>query len=553
MRQIKRTLLVILVAALLLGGIPVAAFADSVTGRMESHAINLKPGKAKNAKFQGSTESVYFWVSLNTAGRLKISFSAKDLGSDVAVTLYRQGEYMWKQSKTLKYKKSKKLVSGTLTSEYILPSGGYFIMVTPETSVDAGKKFKLTAKFTEEKLDDIEPNNNEETAQPMTVEKSGGKAVTYKMLLSNLQGLGQEDIIDCFSFKLKKAKKLRIRLVQKEKKAAMKVLIRKKTSEGYETVNMYDVSNGKLDKKISLKKGTYCLKVWYDGADAQNMLQVPYTVSAAAVEPVAKVALNKRNVTLWTDKSGGKTSVQLRATVSPKNADNKKVKWTTSNKKVAKVSASGKVTAVGAGKATIRATAQDGSKKYAVCKVTVIAPVTEVTLDKSAVTLWTDSTKGQTSVQLNAKVSPKNAGNKKLKWTSSNQNVAKVSDTGKVTAVAAGTATIRAEAQDGSGKYAVCKVTVKRPQPNRPEDPNPPQVAPVISGGTSVNVGSTITFRVTNVVGGGTWYSTNTAVLAGSGSGSSCTMRGVRAGTASVYYVANGVRSNTITVRVRGL
>ena len=53
------------------------------------------------------------------------------------------------------------------------------------------------------------------------------------------------------------------------------------------------------------------------------------------------------------------------------NATNKKVKWTSSNSKVAKVDSKGKVSAVSKGTATIKATSLDGSNKTVTCKVKV--------------------------------------------------------------------------------------------------------------------------------------------------------------------------------------
>lgn len=62
--------------------------------------------------------------------------------------------------------------------------------------------------------------------------------------------------------------------------------------------------------------------------------------------------------------------------------------------------------------------------------------------------------------KLTATVSPSNASNKNIKWTSSNAAVATVDANGNVKGVSGGTATITATAQDGSGKTASCKVTV---------------------------------------------------------------------------------------------
>ena len=79
-----------------------------------------------------------------------------------------------------------------------------------------------------------------------------------------------------------------------------------------------------------------------------------------------------------------------------------------------------------------------------------------VTLSQTRVTL---TSAGET-IQLTATVLPENANDKSVTWSSSNTNVATVSKTGLVTAVANGTATITATTNDGSNKSATCKVTV---------------------------------------------------------------------------------------------
>ena len=86
---------------------------------------------------------------------------------------------------------------------------------------------------------------------------------------------------------------------------------------------------------------------------------------------------------------------------------------------------------------------------------TVIYKVTDVSLDKSTLSLI----EGENE-QLIATVEPSNATNKTVTWSSSAENVATVDNSGKVTAVGAGTATIKATAQDGSGKSDTCTVTV---------------------------------------------------------------------------------------------
>ena len=87
----------------------------------------------------------------------------------------------------------------------------------------------------------------------------------------------------------------------------------------------------------------------------------------------------------------------------------------------------------------------------------VVYKVTGVTLDQTDLTLFT----GQ-SEQLTATVTPDNATNKNVTWSSNDDTIATVDDNGNVTAVAAGTATITVTTEDGS-HTATCKVTVKDP------------------------------------------------------------------------------------------
>jgi uncharacterized protein YjdB len=105
------------------------------------------------------------------------------------------------------------------------------------------------------------------------------------------------------------------------------------------------------------------------------------------------------------------------------------------------------------GVATITATTADGGKT-ATCEVTVISPVSGLTLSSSELTLNRYLTK-----QLEAIIEPSDATNDTVIWTSSDETIATVDSTGLVTGVKSGTATITATTTDG-GKIATCVVTV---------------------------------------------------------------------------------------------
>ena len=148
-------------------------------------------------------------------------------------------------------------------------------------------------------------------------------------------------------------------------------------------------------------------------------------------------------------------SAVLSASVSPEAASGRAVAWSSSDRSVATVDKAGTVHGLRPGTATVTATAEG---KSGTCAVTVKAKavnVTEVTLDRTEMTL----TEGETET-LTATVRPDNADNKKVTWSSDKTEVATVDGAGRVTAVKAGEAVITVTTEDG-GKTATCKVTVK--------------------------------------------------------------------------------------------
>lgn len=147
-------------------------------------------------------------------------------------------------------------------------------------------------------------------------------------------------------------------------------------------------------------------------------------------------------------------SKNLSATVTPADASDKTLLWSSSDAAVASVSGSGVVLALKNGTAVITVSTADKSKTDT-CSVTVKTHVGKISLDSSEFDLY----KGETKT-LTATVTPADASDKSVSFTSSNTAVATVNGAGVVKAVANGTATITAATTDGN-KTASCKVTVK--------------------------------------------------------------------------------------------
>ena len=165
--------------------------------------------------------------------------------------------------------------------------------------------------------------------------------------------------------------------------------------------------------------------------------------------PVSGITLSQNAASLFVDEG-----MTLSAEVTPEDATNKTVTWSSSDASVATVDQNGNVTAVGAGTVTITATAGDCS---ATCEVTVtipVIPVSGITLSQNAASLFVDE-----GMTLSAEVTPEDATDKTVTWSSSDASVATVDQNGNVTAVGVGTAAITATAGDYS---ATCEVTVTK-------------------------------------------------------------------------------------------
>jgi uncharacterized protein YjdB len=185
-------------------------------------------------------------------------------------------------------------------------------------------------------------------------------------------------------------------------------------------------------------------------------------VTVKKVSSVDKLT-GKKTITLAKGKSA---KLKTTVTVTPNKAANKKVTYKSKNTAIAKVTASGKITAKKVGTTKIVVTSKKNTKKSAKVTVKVVkAKVKKVTLDKTEVSLVAGATE---EVKATVKASGKKA-NKTIKWTSSDETVATVKG-GVITAVAAGKATITAQTTDGTNIKKSVKVLVKGTEIKLAED-----------------------------------------------------------------------------------
>lgn len=167
---------------------------------------------------------------------------------------------------------------------------------------------------------------------------------------------------------------------------------------------------------------------------------------------VESITLSPAEIIMIAD---GSTSV-IQATVLPTFASTKDLEWSSNAPEIASVSQAGIVTAKAPGTAVITASAIDGSGVTATCNVTVNGvPVNSVVLNRSTASLRVGE-----NVSLSATVLPANASDKSITWSSSDESIATVDETGTLTAIAIGSTTIKATSVSNPEFSDECLITV---------------------------------------------------------------------------------------------
>ncbi len=407
---------------------------------------------------------------------------------------------------------------------------------TSDMKVTKGKEKKISLEMTPEKATETFTYKSSDTKIATVDENGVVKGIKKGTATITIKSEFTKKTAKC-KVTVEEQKVEKITLLEKEKVVKAKILtegesfkIKAKVAPNNATNKAVSFSSS--DKKVAtvdkngkvkgIKKGTATITVTAkDGGKAKATCKI--TVEEQKVE---KITLSRTEKTLTKGESF-RLKVEK---ITPDDAVNKAVSFSSSDKKVATVDKEGKVKAIKEGTATITVKAKDGGEAKATCKVTVKKQrVERIALSRTSRTM----DKGD-SFTLGVTIYPKDAENKRVSFSSSNRSVATVSDEGRVRAVGSGTATITVKAKDGSGERAYCRITVRTPTPE-PKPVETPQ--PTIDGPNNVKVSSSITLRASH--SGGSWSASNGNVSISS-NGTQCTVRGVSEGNVRVTYTLNG-------------
>ncbi len=312
------------------------------------------------------------------------------------------------------------------------------------------------------------------------------------------------------------------------------------------------------------------------------------------------IKLNVEKLTLAPE-----NTATLRVQVTPKSLENDGLIWSSSDESIVTVDKSGNIKTIKVGKAVITVKTRDG-RYTATCEITVEEGV--VSVESVAIEGANEVYVGST-ITLTSKINPENATNKEVTWSSSNNNIATVDESGNVRGVNAGTVVITVTTLD-SKKTATYKISVKAQaqqqqaqspqqqmpqtqqpqqqmpqtqqpqqqqpqvqqpeqqqpsqessqQPSTPQEPQKPTTKPVtgvtISGATNVNVGNTIQLTATITPSDATdknitWKSSNDGIATVSGSG---LVRGISEGEVEITVIAeDGNYTGTYKITVQSV
>lgn len=287
-----------------------------------------------------------------------------------------------------------------------------------------------------------EPVTESSTVESSTVESSTVPTTTKPIV---------KPVVKVKSIKLNKSI---VNLAKKGNTCTLKATVyptnakNKKVSWKASNKNITVNQNGKVTAK---KLGTSKIKV-----TAKDGSKKSATVLVVVGKKVKKITLNKTSVTLNNNRT-----YKLKKSISNKNAVYKAVQWKSTNTKIATVNSNGVVKGLKRGSCYVVATTKDGSKKSAKCKVTVRQLVTKLSYNKK--TQKTSVDVGKT-IKFNVVVSPSNANNKGLVFSTSNKKVATVNSKGIIKGLKRGKVVITAKAKDGSKKVVKFNIKVN-PKP----------------------------------------------------------------------------------------
>lgn len=301
------------------------------------------------------------------------------------------------------------------------------IVLNSESSVEATPEIVL--KVTPEPIPEIaiEP---EPTSVPYVLPKDANRSIT----INN----------DSLSVSTGNQLKLKTEIKRLTEDAPYKSVLEWSSSDdSIATVNAQGIVTGKAPGYVIIS------------GNIKDNPEIKVYATVKVVQPVKTVKVEEQNITLVVGNTEESSRGKIMVQILPENATVQKCSFKSGDESIVTVDAEGNLQALSIGKTRIIISPlEEGTRVTAVCNVTVAQAVESVTIP-DAITIYKKK-----SYTLKPEIEPKNASNKKVEYTSSDETVAKVRQDGVVSGIGCGNAIITCSAIDGSGVATQCKVTV---------------------------------------------------------------------------------------------
>ncbi len=416
-------------------------------------ANNIDLNNSYTGTLSGGQDEDYYKIIAPDNGKINIYFQHKYKDEDkrwgVKIYQYINGQYNELSNQTINVRDGENIALPFIGA---IKNGTYFIQITDHNWYGAvGENYIIKTSFTQSDIFEKEPNDDYYSATEISLNQKYGGTINngydkdFYHFVASLNGTLCIDFqhtyidengswyVDIYNY------------VNGEYVQIVSKRIRQ-TDSKIITLPDIEVVNGR-HYYIIVKNN-------------RNVNGEEYFVKAYMKPKIIKVS--KIQLSCSSKKIAAGNKVRIKASVSPSNATNKGIIWSSSNSKVAKVNQKGVVTFKknsGGKSVTITATASDGGGAKASIKLKSMRGKVKKIIIKGK-----KKVKAGKSCKLRAEVKATQGANTRIKWSSSNTKYATVSSSGKVKAKKAGKGKIvkiTARATDGSGKKCVVKVRIK--------------------------------------------------------------------------------------------
>lgn len=442
--KLLRVLLVLLFVCV--GTAAAAKDVAPARGRSYETAVKITESQYANrqkAVFTTKDRAVYYHLYIKNAGRVIINLET-NIFSKLTMTISDEQKNQIISYDFSSREDGKKLMD---TWTEFMDRGSYYLTFTSGETRKTGNAF-ITFNGSKADVNDMEPNNSKESAQPIFINKQHTGLLTIT------------DRLDIYQISVASIQSLEVEAAS-EFTGTLKIKVEREdgsyTGTGTAVHNAGSGADYSYHYSQTVEAGKYFI---YVEADPSNHNTGKYTILANS-----KVALHSIKAAVEGKIMGIGEKYRLKAILDPVNTT-ETIKYSSSKKGIAAVSSTGIVTAKKPGKAVITIKASGG--KLAKCTITVKdMSVKNIQLNKNSLKMEPGD-----SIALKTQIQPSNAVKKTVSWMSTDRGIATVDQKGKVKAIKAGSCVIIAEVKSVK-KKAVCKIVVKKTMPAPTPTPKP--------------------------------------------------------------------------------